>query len=150
MTSAVYVLICIPSPERELLLKGDVPTPVPSASGHCAAAADGERVPACLSDRLQSALQELGITDAVWTASRSGNGFHVCFPCDPATSDALLALFAERDIASHKETSIGYELLRLLLRLRLTSRRRSIIPFSFFQKDDDGLLEQALLNGFAE
>lgn len=99
MSSAVYVLISVPTAEREKQLKGDVPTLTTTASD--------QEPDTSLRKLLEESLKELGITDAVWSLHKCGKGYQVTFPCDLETSDSIIEFFTHKKIGSLTETSIG-------------------------------------------
>ena len=106
MSTAVYVLISVPTEEREGQLKGDVPT---LSTATATSDPESETTGFPLKKLLEESLRELGIVDAVWYSNKSGRGYQVCFPCDLETSDSIIEFFTLKKFGSLKETSIGYE-----------------------------------------
>ena len=119
MSSSVYVFIRIPSEKKVI---SGVPTITSSNNEKSDHDSDNQTV--SVKNVLQESLQQLGIHDAVWSVSESGNSYHICFPCDSETSDSIIEWFSEKDKNYWKDASVG------------------IIPFSFFLKDDDWLCDQ--------
>lgn len=114
MSSAVWIVISIPTIEREKQLR------VESNSIESCNLSDkpvNNFVP--LKKVLEDSFDDLEINDAVWYLNKSGKGYQVTFPCDLDSSDSILEFFASKRIGSSKETYIG------------------IIPFSFFLKDEE-------------
>lgn len=99
MCSAVYVLVSVPTEDRERELRGSFPTLFKSREKR-------DDTPS-LKRLLETALDRLGVTDAVWSKNQTGLGYQICFSCDIETSDAILHLFSDEKFRSSKETSIG-------------------------------------------
>lgn len=57
---------------------------------------------------LEDSFDELNIQNVVWNINRNGRGYQVFFACDLEESDSILEYFASKRIGSHKETYIGY------------------------------------------
>lgn len=142
MSSAVYVLISIPTIERENQLKCDVPT-LP-ASGR-----ESKSLDPPLKKLVESALQELGITDVVWSLNERGTGYHVCFPCDLEASDAVIEFLSGKKIGITKETSLGQYPICYVTQTNFSSCCR-IIPFSFFLKDEENLTQEIISDQLPE
>ncbi|KAI1295681.1 Uncharacterized protein HDE_05382 [Halotydeus destructor] len=147
MSSAVWVIISIPTPEREKQLRTDgrsdddriddssvsrYATKLVANVFH--SEVSGKKSPDNPKDSsafrkgasfiplkkiLEDAFDELQVVDVVWYLTKNGKGYQIYFPVDLESSDAIIDYFVTKGIGVQRETFIG------------------MIPFALFYREED-------------